>query len=1076
MKNTFYLFILVVLSFKFTNAQTAYYYYNNEKVFINIDKEYIIVNSSVNLNFLQSYSADYNSKTDFVESRVRSYVTPKDSVAQSRVALKNYYSEIRVTNSVKNSTQNYNNFISALNQDTNIIKVSPSFTYKGKRLGITNYFFVKLKSLSDESVLYNYVQTNGLEVIGSIPFMPEWYMVECTKTNNKNALEFANQFHESGLFAAASPEFIHHGGSAGFLQSNAAPANSGINSVNDTFYADQWGLNNTGLYEYPAYAGIDIKAEQAWTITKGNNSIKIAVYDDGFEKTHPDLQQNVSGQGYDIITGFDSEVRGAHGTACAGIIGAFQNNNIGISGVAPEAKIVPISRSLHQLGTTTSGIVNGFEWAVNNEIDVISCSWDVAEDGLITQAISNALTQGRGNKGCVVVFCSGNSANPNVQDIVYPASSSDLANVLVVGAITPCGERKNFSGTPCQNDPVAMWQSRYGSQLDVVAPGVRIPTTDRQGVNGYNPPDGEFENAPEDYEDQNYHSLFHGTSAATPHVAGVAALVLSVNPQLTAVQVNNIIEQTAQKTGGYDYAQTTGRPNGTWHEEMGYGLVDAYAAVKLAQSMATLDLMVKDSQEDLGIEPNTITQYFWASPDIWIRNQDDGGLTHQNPEYSPTIPNYAYIRITNKSLVASTGNELLKFYWAKAGTSLSWSDSWDGTSTFANNALKGDEVGTVTIPVIQPGQTTIVKMPFLVPNPADYSFAGSEQWHFCLLARIVATNDLMTFTETIDLVSNVSKNNNIAWKNVTIVDAVPNSEGKLGGVIAVGNPFDEIRTFNLNFEADNKETGKLIFEEAEITIHLDNILANAWDKGGKQGNNIKLKNENTLIVTGDKASLDKLIFDNNEVGTLFLQFNFLTKEITGKEIYKYHVIQRHTSTNDILGGETYEIRKNPRGLFYADAGDDKNIDINETIVLNAEPINEPAVYNWYDNDGNLIYEGADFEVSAAMAKKYKLEIIALADGYKDYTEIEVKLNPNRIEDVYPNPSSNQITTTYKINEGDSAYLAITGFYGSNISNNYILDITQSEITVDVSSYPQGLYNIALIVNGQIADTKTLVKQ
>ena len=111
-----------------------------------------------------------------------------------------------------------------------------------------------------------------------------------------------------------------------------------------------------------------------------------------------------------------------------------------------------------------------------------------------------------------------------------------------------------------------------------------------------------------------------------------------------------------------------------------------------------------------------------------------------------------------------------------------------------------------------------------------------------------------------------------------------------------------------------------------------------------------------------------------------------------------------------------------------------------------------------------------------MAKKYKLEIIALADGYKDYTEIEVKLNPNRIENVYPNPSSNLVTTTYKINEGDSAYLALTGFYGSNISNNYILDITQNEITVDISSYPQGLYNIALIVNGQISDTKTLVKQ
>ncbi len=300
MKLKIYLLVLMVLSFKLINAQTAYYYYNNEKIFIDIDKEYVVVNASVNLNFLQSYAANYISKTDFVESKVRNYVTPKDSAALSRVSLKNYYSEIRVTNSVKNSVQNYNNFVNALNQDANTIKVSPSFTYKGNKLGITNYFFVKLKSLSDESVLYNYAQTNNLEVIGSIPFMPEWHMVECTKTNQKNALEYANLFYESGLFDAAEPEFVYHGGSTGFLQSNVASENLPVNSVNDMFYTDQWGLNNSGQYG-AEYVGIDIKAEQAWTITKGNN-IKVAVYDDGFELNHPDLIQNVEGQGFNART------------------------------------------------------------------------------------------------------------------------------------------------------------------------------------------------------------------------------------------------------------------------------------------------------------------------------------------------------------------------------------------------------------------------------------------------------------------------------------------------------------------------------------------------------------------------------------------------------------------------------------------------------------------------------------------------------------------------------------------------------------------------------------------------------
>src|SRR5690606_22096937 len=111
-----------------------------------------------------------------------------------------------------------------------------------------------------------------------------------------------------------------------------------------------------------------------------------------------------------------------------------------------------------------------------------------------------------------------------------------------------------------------------------------------------------------------------------------------------------------------------------------------------------------------------------------------------------------------------------------------------------------------------------------------------------------------------------------------------------------------------------------------------------------------------------------------------------------------------------------------------------------------------------------------------VAKTYKLEIIALTDGYKDYSEVEVILKPNAITTLYPNPTSNQVTVAYKINQGDSAYLSVTGFYGSNISNNYILDIEENEVTLDVSSYPQGLYSIALIVNGQIQGTTTLIKQ
>lgn len=497
------------------------------------------------------------------------------------------------------------------------------------------------------------------------------------------------------------------------------------------------------------------------------------------------------------------------------------------------------------------------------------------------------------------------------------------------------------------------------------------------------------------------------------------------------------------------------------------------------ETFKPIDLYIKDSAEDFGDEPNTYSPYTWISPSIWVRHQPDLLTEPQNPEYHPNIPNYVHVRIANRGCGTSSGTEQLKMYWCKASPALAWGYTWIG-NTFANGALMGDAIGTITIPPIAQDEEIVVTVPWTnIPNPTNYQDINPDPWHFCLLARVVSNNDPMTISEEFNSMSiNVFNNNNIANVNLTVVDLEPNTGGKpIGGVVAIGNIYDQPTAYVLEFIAEDKEAGKKIFDEAEVSISLDPVLLNAWVKGGKRGNFVRLVNDNKLIVTADNASLDNIIFDPKEIGTLNLQFNFLTKEITAKEKYTYHILQKNRESGQLIGGETYNIVKHPRGLFYSDAGGDKQTDKNEPVILTAATINEPALYNWYDSNGTLVYEGINYTVSVAIGEKYKLEVIALADGYKDYSEIEIKLKPNSITTIFPNPTVNQATVTYKINEGDAAYLSLNPVYGaSGVSQNYILDIAQSETTLDLSAYPIGTYLVTLVTNGQIADTNYLVKQ
>jgi subtilisin family serine protease len=194
-----------------------------------------------------------------------------------------------------------------------------------------------------------------------------------------------------------------------------------------------------------------------------------------------------------------------------------------------------------------------FDWAAQRG-RIISCSWSITPNNTLSEAIRDAVDND------VTVFCAtGNDGTPFIS---YPAS---MAETIAVGASTNRDVRSNYS--------------QFGDGIDIVAPSsggtLRVETTDVQGVNGYN----KVNSPAGDYCNANAPDGFGGTSSATPLAAGIAGLILSVNPELTPAEIREILHATADKI---DKPNADYDANG-WSSQYGFGRVNAAAAVQRAR-------------------------------------------------------------------------------------------------------------------------------------------------------------------------------------------------------------------------------------------------------------------------------------------------------------------------------------------------------------------------------------------------------------------------------------------------------------------------------------------------------------
>ncbi len=361
-----------------------------------------------------------------------------------------------------------------------------------------------------------------------------------------------------------------------------------------------------------------------------------------------------------------------------------------------------------------------------------------------------------------------------------------------------------------------------------------------------------------------------------------------------------------------------------------------------AQVKAKADLYVKDNDPgDDGTEPNPLASgVFWASPDIWVCNSGFPVLcaAHTNPIGSTN--NTLRVKVINRGGATSLGTEVLKVYWAKASTSLDWSNSWSasGLPLLCVGQPRGGLIGTATITTpIPAGGSQIVNFNWIPPDPSNYDCFGAEKSHFCLLARIETSGTApfgMTFPETTDLWLNVKNNNNIAWKNVSITDLNPGGPGippppvvgqNNTTVLIAGEKFSgkKLGATRLDFAVPAEEARQNILNFANIHVDLGQFL-DKWRANGAAGKGIvieKLKvpvfiNEKEYVIvekdllrlTTPDAYVDGIILAPEEIGPIGVMVTQTLDYQFDKPLHLDVIHRDGRKITNIVGGENYDFR------------------------------------------------------------------------------------------------------------------------------------------------------------------------
>lgn len=451
----------------------------------------------------------------------------------------------------------------------------------------------------------------------------------------------------------------------------------------DPLYADQWHLNNTAQFS-GAWIGEDINVVPVWNAGVKGQGVLVAVVDDGLQLAHEDIAANIAAnKSWDFRQGDTDpspQSHNSHGTSVAGLIAARDLNGLGLRGVAPRASLA----AFNLLWDSDSGTVSTFDlfdaMTLNSsDVAVSNNSWGSVDnlgeaepptDNLWHQGIASGIANGRNGKGTIYVWAAGNGTEHFSSDLIGQDNSNydfqaNNRHVIAVCAVDGRGKRASYS------EP--------GANIWLCAPGgpagsTGLTTTDLMGAAGVN---DQYRNpsVTDEYADKAYTKNFLGTSASTPIVSGVVALMLEANPDLGWRDVRLILAETARMndpnhSGWSLTSPANGQPQYNINHNYGFGVVEAQAAVVRSQTWNNVgnQVIIEKKLSNSVVVPDNDSTEIQQTITLDAVNFPELIIEYVEVDFSSDHQYYGDLEITltapsgTQSILAETHDCLIEFF------------------------------------------------------------------------------------------------------------------------------------------------------------------------------------------------------------------------------------------------------------------------------------------------------------------------------------------------------------------------------------------------------------------------------